>query len=168
MSNPTGGNAANFLNLNLGVGVGGLQGNFLGTGRGDAPPVVALAHILRRVRGREESVGRQERMPRQSDAGRTHWGRGCRGTGGGAAAAACARAGKNVRPATEMSKPHAAYAGMPAATMGGSQQLAVGLGLGRGAGASLLPTTSLGPGLSGTDAAGSMKKTLNKPTPKAY
>ena len=167
MSNPTGGNGApNFHNLNLGVGVGGLQGNFLGTGRGDAPPVVALAHILRRVRGREESVGWQERVPCQSDAGRTHCGRGCRGTGGSAAAAACARAGKHVRPAAEMPTPHAAYAGVPGATMGGSQPLAVGLGLGRGAGASLLPTTSLGPGLSGTDSAVSMKNALNKPNPK--
>jgi len=74
MSNPPGGNGApNFLNLNLGVGVGGLQGNFLGAGRGDAPPVVALAHILRLVRGREESVGRQELAPYQSNAGRTQW-----------------------------------------------------------------------------------------------
>ena len=112
MSNPTGGNGApNFHNLNLGVGVGGLQGNFLGASRGDAPPVVALAHILRRVRGREESVGWQERVPCQSDAGRTHCGRGCRGTGGGAAAAACARAGKHVRPAAEMPTPHAAMQG---------------------------------------------------------
>ena len=106
MSNPPGGNGApNYLNLNLGVGVGGLQGNFPGASRGDAPPVVALAHILRRVRGREENVGRQERMPCQSNAHRTRCGWGCRRTGG-SAAGACARAGKPVRPAAEMPAPH--------------------------------------------------------------
>ena len=110
MSNPPGGNGApNFLNLNLGVGVGGLQGNFLGAGRGDAPPVVALAHILRLVRGREES-GQAGACAISEQCGPHAMGRGCRRTGGGAAAA-CARAGKHVRPAAEMPTPHAAMQG---------------------------------------------------------
>lgn len=47
MSNPPGGNAApKFLNLKPGSGMGGLQGNYFGAGRGDAPPVVSLHSLI--------------------------------------------------------------------------------------------------------------------------